>query len=94
MKGIPAVLAFLLTILLILAAEAELPNKLLLAALFALLVIVLSLVIYRFSLGIQVNRPTECDPYRLECTAGCDRWGIALTASVIIFGVALLYFLD
>ena len=91
---VPVGVAFIATALFLIAAEAEARIHLLAAGWFILASAVLMLAICRFAplghiLGLKytIGAPNGV---RSEC----DDWGVTLTASLIVTGLALLYFLD
>lgn len=76
------------------AAEAEAPVRLLAGVWLSFAATVLILAIWRFSLLRRFSRPTYAKGKANIIEADIDHWGVALTVSLIVTGLALLYLLD
>jgi hypothetical protein len=90
----PVVVAFVVTVLFFLAAEAETPVHLLARAWSGLAMVVLILASWRFSPFRQFSRPNYANRRANVITREYDRWGAALTGTLIATGLVLLYLLD
>jgi hypothetical protein len=93
-KVTPLVVALILSALFGMAAEAEAPIRSLAGVWLSFAAIVLILAIWRFSLLRRFSRPNYANGKANIIKADIDHWGVALTASLIITGFALLYLLD
>lgn len=90
----PLIIAFILTMLFIMAAEAEAPIHILAAAWLSFAAALLMLAIWRLGLLGKFFRANCRNERAAVLRIECDTWGVVLSGTLIVTGLALLYLLD